>query len=138
MSPSDLSHGLGRTLADTLGPLASKWALKTLLHLADGPLRYNALRRRMPAVSQKVLTETLRTLERNGYVERHSAGTAAPQVEYRLAALGLDLLPALEVLVAKAAEHLPRVLAAQQAYDARVRGQAQKSAFLPLSPEASK
>jgi DNA-binding HxlR family transcriptional regulator len=64
--PDDVCEHAGMSL----GHLGSKWAVPLIMKLEDGPLRANALRRSLPGVSQKVLTETLRILERNGYVAR--------------------------------------------------------------------
>lgn len=90
-----------------------------VLHLADSPLRYNALRRRVPGVSQKVLTTTLRTLERNGYVLRRESGTVPPQVEYSLTEQCLALLLPMRDLIQIAVEQQDDVEAARRAFDGR-------------------
>lgn len=78
--------------------IGTKWAVVVLAHLKEGPHRYGALRRRMPGVSEKVLTTRLRELEDAGLVERTSDGGTPPAVTYRLTAEADELAPALQVL----------------------------------------
>lgn len=99
--------------------LAGKWALSILTELARGPVRNNALLQRIEGVSQKVLTQNLRELERNGLIERIDHGTVPPSVEYRLSALGHSLDRTLTGLDRWAEQHKAALLEAQAQHDAR-------------------
>ncbi|MGR3433842.1 MAG: winged helix-turn-helix transcriptional regulator [Shimia sp.] len=77
----------------TLRTLSGKWTLFVLFTLAEGPMRFNALQRRLGAITQRVLTATLRRLEEDGLVWRRSAGTVPPRVEYGLTEKGEALAP---------------------------------------------
>jgi DNA-binding HxlR family transcriptional regulator len=74
-----------------LDHITSKWAVLVLVALRGGPLRFSALRRRIGGVSEKMLAQTLRTLEGDGFVAREVAPTTPPQVTYSLTGLGLEL-----------------------------------------------
>ena len=76
-----------------LARTAEKWTLLVLVALKDGPTRFGALRRRVEGVSQKMLTQTLRALERDGLVTRHLYDEMPLRVEYALTARGRELLP---------------------------------------------
>lgn len=74
-----------------LDHVTSKWAVLVLAALAGSPLRFSALRRRILGVSDKMLSQTLRTLEADGFVDRAVAPTTPPQVTYSLTPLGAEL-----------------------------------------------
>ncbi len=74
-----------------LDHVTSKWAVLVLVALRPAPLRFSALRRRIGGVSEKMLAQTLRTLEGDGFVAREVAPTTPPQVTYSLTDLGLEL-----------------------------------------------
>ncbi len=74
-----------------LDHVTSKWAVLVLVALRPGALRFSALRRRIGGVSEKMLAQTLRTLEGDGFVARAVAPTTPPQVSYSLTALGVEL-----------------------------------------------
>jgi DNA-binding HxlR family transcriptional regulator len=78
--------------------IGGKWRPVILAHLKEGIHRYSELRRRMPAVSEKMLTQRLRELEADGLVVRYDHKTAAPHVEYQLTEEGLSLVPVLQAL----------------------------------------
>ncbi|MFF2546695.1 winged helix-turn-helix transcriptional regulator [Kitasatospora sp. NPDC058063] len=103
-----------RQLLDRIG---DKWASLVVNALADGPLRYSGLRRRLAGVSEKMLTQTLRALERDGLVGRTVTAGVPARVDYALTALGRDLLPLVRQIKAWAECHMPQVLAARAAYD---------------------
>ncbi|MEU3574683.1 helix-turn-helix domain-containing protein [Kitasatospora sp. NPDC036755] len=103
-----------RQLLDRIG---DKWTSLVVNALADGPLRYSGLRRRLAGVSEKMLTQTLRALERDGLVSRTVTGGVPARVDYELTALGRDLLPLVRQIKAWAECHMPQVLAARAAYD---------------------
>ncbi|UXY16352.1 helix-turn-helix transcriptional regulator [Chitiniphilus purpureus] len=100
-----------------LALIGSKWALLIVPLLAEQPVRNNELMRRIEGISQKMLTQTLRELERNGLVERHDHRTVPPHVEYRLTPLGHSLSSTLVVLDRWAEQHYPALLAAQHDFD---------------------
>jgi DNA-binding HxlR family transcriptional regulator len=104
---------------DTLELIASKWAMLILPALAAGPVRNAALLRRIGGISQKVLTQTLRDLERNGLILREDKGTLPRCVEYRLSRLGKSLSQTLIILDRWAERHFPELDAARERYDAK-------------------
>lgn len=103
-----------RQLLDRIG---DKWTSLVVNALADGPLRYSDLRRRLAGVSEKMLTQTLRALERDGLLGRTVTAAVPARVDYALTDLGRDLLPLVQQIKAWAECHMPQVLAARTAYD---------------------
>ena len=101
--------------------ISGKWAMLILPALREGPMRNAELLRKIGGISQKVLTETLRDLERNGLVIREDRRTMPLHVEYRLSALGRSLSEALVVLDRWAEQHFPALDAARERYDALIR-----------------
>lgn len=99
-----------------LALIADKWAVLVITTLADGPRRYNVLRRELEGVSQKMLTQTLRDLECNGLVARTVYPDTPPRVEYALTPLGRTLVDALTVLRDWAEVHYHEVEAARSRY----------------------
>ncbi|MFI5530661.1 winged helix-turn-helix transcriptional regulator [Kitasatospora sp. NPDC051853] len=97
--------------------IGDKWVSLTVNALADGPLRYGELRTRMAGISEKMLTQTLRHLERDGLLTRTVTPTVPARVDYGLTGLGRSLLPVLRTLKDWADEHMPEVLAAREAHD---------------------
>jgi DNA-binding HxlR family transcriptional regulator len=79
-------------ISRTLAPLSDKWTLLVVRVLGNGPCRFNALRREVGEISQKVLASTLRELEENGFVSRTVTPVTPPQVEYALTDLGNEFL----------------------------------------------
>ena len=106
-----------RQLLDTLG---SKWSCLVLCALvaAGGPLRYNELSRRIAGISEKMLTRTLRTLQRDGIVTRTIGAKVPVQVDYYLTNLGHELAPVLIETKRWAEAHMDDVVAARSRYDA--------------------
>lgn len=103
---------------DALELIASKWAMLILPALSAGPMRNSALLRKIGGISQKMLTQTLKDLERNGLVIRHDMQTVPPHVEYRLSALGSSLSEALITLDRWAERHSGDLDAARERFDA--------------------
>ena len=99
--------------------IADKWSMMVLTVLDDGPLRFNAIRRRLAGVTQKALTQCLRRLERNGLVARRVIPVSPVAVEYEITALGRTLQPPFRALYAWTMAHLPEVEAARHAFDRR-------------------
>ncbi|MEZ5799757.1 MAG: helix-turn-helix domain-containing protein [Nitratireductor sp.] len=75
------------TISDMLSRIGDKWTIETVTALGKGPKRFNELRREMGEISQKMLSTTLRRLERDGFVSRHVLPTTPPQVSYTLTRL---------------------------------------------------
>ncbi|WP_250008002.1 helix-turn-helix domain-containing protein [Actinoplanes sp. M2I2] len=82
----------------TFDVIGGRWRAVILAHLKEGTHRYGELRRRMPGISEKVLTQQLRELEGDGLVARHDHRTVPPHVDYRLTAEGHSLAPVLQAL----------------------------------------
>lgn len=101
--------------------LGDKWTPLVLLALAGGPLRFSALRQRIGAVTPKVLTSTLRTLERDGLLLRTVTAQVPVRVDYELSEVGRSLLGPLEAIRLWSEEHVPGVLRARDEFD-RTRG----------------
>lgn len=101
-----------------LDRLADKWALLILDRLQAGPLRFNGLKRDIQRITQKVLTQTLRKLERDGLVSREVFATVPVSVEYTLTPLGRTLTQTVSALAHWAERHMDDVLAAQSRFDA--------------------
>ncbi|MFI7004740.1 winged helix-turn-helix transcriptional regulator [Nocardia sp. NPDC050175] len=101
--------------------LADKWVLLVLVVLRDNktPVRFNDLRRRLDGITQKMLTRTLRTLEREGLVHRAVYPTVPPKVEYSLTPLGESLGAISHTLGAWSDQHQHQILAARAAFDTR-------------------
>ncbi|MEU3448745.1 helix-turn-helix domain-containing protein [Streptomyces thermolilacinus] len=104
---------------ELLDQVLDKWSLSVLNELCERPCRFNELRRAIPAVTQKSLTATLRRLERNGVIEREVVSTRPVAIRYRITPLGKTLRHPVDVLLAWAAEHLPAIERARNAFDAR-------------------
>jgi len=104
-----------RHLLDRIG---TKWVSLVLLGLADGPQRDSDLSRRIAGVSQKMLTQTLRNLERDGLISRAVTPSVPVRVDYELTALGESLLPLVNAIREWAESNMPKVEAAREQYDA--------------------
>jgi DNA-binding HxlR family transcriptional regulator len=102
-----------------LDVLANKWTMLTMGALADGPLRFGALRRRLDGVTQKMLTQTLRTLERDGLVTRSVYPTIPPRVEYAATELGESVTALMSAIRTWSEENINAVLDARDTYDVR-------------------
>ena len=99
--------------------LAEKWALLLIHMLARGPARTSELRRQIGGISEKMLIQTLRRLERNGFVARQAYPEVPPRVEYSLTPLGASLSGPITLLDQWVEFNLPNVSAAQRAFDMR-------------------
>jgi DNA-binding HxlR family transcriptional regulator len=97
--------------------VTSRWGLLALLALRDGPARFNALRRRVSGVSEKMLSQTLQALERDGFVYRDAQPTIPPRVDYSLTPLGEEIASRLWRLIEQLEGRMPAILAAQERYD---------------------
>ncbi|MEM9371588.1 MAG: helix-turn-helix domain-containing protein [Pseudomonadota bacterium] len=105
---------------DALELIASKWSILILSALDQRQMRNNELMRRIDGISQKMLTQTLRELERNGLVIREDLQTIPPHVTYRLSAVGKSLSRALIPLDRWAEQNFSELDRAKEAYDAKL------------------
>ena len=100
-----------------LDRISDKWVTLILTALADGPQRYSDLSRRIAGVSQKMLTQTLRSLERDGLLIREVTPSVPVRVDYELTPLGRSLMPLIAAIKQWAETHMTEVSAARSAYD---------------------
>jgi len=105
-------------LRDLLDRIGDKWSLLVVELLGEGSRRFTELKRDIDGISQRMLTRTLRHLERDGLVTRTVHPVVPPRVDYELTPMGASLLEAIAPLVGWTRAHRPAVIAARAAYDA--------------------
>jgi DNA-binding HxlR family transcriptional regulator len=108
-----------RLIRDAVCLLSSKWSVDLLLALGDGTRRYHELLEDLEPISEKVLTQTLRAMERDGLVARRVHAEVPPRVEYALTPLGATLAPPLKALGSWSVTHGKRVDDARGRFDER-------------------
>ncbi len=101
---------------EVLGLIANKWTVLVLYIINRRTMRYNEIQRKIPGISQKVLTSVLRQLEENGIIKRTIYPVVPPKVEYEVTSLGKTLLESLQALQYWSETHIPEVMAARQVY----------------------
>jgi DNA-binding HxlR family transcriptional regulator len=106
-----------RAISDLLGRVGDKWSVLVVTRLGDEPLRFNELRRSIGGISQRMLTLTLRGLERDGLVTRTVFPTIPPRVDYALTPLGRDLLQPVSALGAWALRNQEKIARAREQFD---------------------
>jgi DNA-binding HxlR family transcriptional regulator len=111
----------GRAIRALLDRIADKWALLIMATLHSERLRFTELQKRIPGISQRMLTLTLRKLERDGLVIRTAHAEVPPRVEYEPTELAATLIPHAIALASWAIEHNPDIDAHREAYDNRER-----------------
>ncbi|SIN40825.1 winged helix-turn-helix transcriptional regulator [Micromonospora cremea] len=104
---------------ELLSRLTDKWVALVIPALADGPQRHSELAGRIAGVSQKMLTQTLRTLERDGLITRTVTASVPVRVDYELTPLGHELFPVMIAIKNWAETHMDRVFEARTQFDAR-------------------
>jgi len=109
----------GQTVRAIVDRLGDKWTLLVVATLNDGRLRYTELKSRIPGVSQRMLSLTLRNLERDGLVSRTAYAEMPPRVEYALTDVGESLTGPAMALANWAVEHNPSIESKRAEYDAR-------------------
>ena len=108
-----------RALSSILARVGDKWTVLIVVLLGDGPKRFNEIRRMVGGISQRMLTFTLRGLERDGLVTRTVFPTTPQRVDYELTKLGGTLWEAVEPLSLWARAHLREILASRQRFDGK-------------------
>jgi len=106
-------------IRNVVAQIGDKWSVLILFALVDGPDRFNSLKTRVVGVSQRMLTQTLRDLEREGYVNRTVYPEVPVKVEYELTGMGKDLVKPLFQLVSWAESHHEEIKRSRKAYDDR-------------------
>ena len=110
-----------RAVSDVLDRIGDKWSVLVVVMLGAGPKRFNELRRSIASISQRMLTLTLRGLERDGLVTRTMFPTIPPRVDYELTKLGQSLLLPVGALGDWARENHAKIVEARQDFDGRQR-----------------
>ena len=105
-------------LGHVIDRIGDKWTVMVVGHLSTNSLRFNALMRAIPGISHRMLTLTLRGLQRDGLVKRTVFPTVPPRVDYELTKLGQSLTEPLSILAGWASREKPSIEAAQHEYDA--------------------
>ena len=106
-----------RGVASVLARVGDKWSVLVIMLLGDGPRRFNELKRMIGGISQRMLTLTLRGLERDGLVKRTVFPTIPPRVDYELTDLGRGLQEPVRALGQWAHEHQPQITHAREHFD---------------------
>jgi len=114
----DPTNAVCRTISTLLSRIGDKWTVLVVQTLGDGPKRFNQLRREIPSVSQRMLTLTLRNLERDGLVSRTVTPTIPPRVDYELTELGQSLQKPICGLATWALDNVEAIHGAQARFDA--------------------
>jgi len=108
-----------QSISQTLARVGDKWTVLVVNFLGAGPLRFSELQRKVNGISHKMLTTTLRNLERDGFCTRRVFPTVPPRVEYELTKLGRDLLVPVQALANWSLANRPRIDAARKRFDER-------------------
>ena len=132
MTTTDATHSLtmpgmchanvdaGEIIRDTFAKIGDKWSLLILGMLDDAPLRFTVLRDSVPGISHRMLTLTLRNLERDGLVSRTVFAAVPPRVEYAVTGLGRTILPAVKALAVWALDHSDEIQVNRNLFDDRL------------------
>ncbi|XSG81953.1 MAG: winged helix-turn-helix transcriptional regulator [Methyloligella sp. ZOD6] len=110
-----------RAVSAVLGRVGDKWSVLIISRLGDGPRRFSEIKRMIGGISQRMLTLTLRGLERDGLVTRTVYPTVPPRVDYELTDLGRSLREPVDALVAWALQNQPEIATANRRYDQRAK-----------------
>jgi DNA-binding HxlR family transcriptional regulator len=119
LPPNAHLDGDCRAVASILARVGDKWSVFVIWLLGDGPRRFNEIKRMVGGISQRMLTLTLRGLERDGLVTRTVFPTIPPRVDYQLTDLGRALRKPVEALGKWAYDHQAEIEAARQKFDRR-------------------
>ncbi|MEU1602523.1 winged helix-turn-helix transcriptional regulator [Micromonospora matsumotoense] len=105
------------TVLEALNRISGKWAIGILLNVSHGPARFTELERAVPGISRRMLTLTLRSLERDGLISRTVYATVPPKVEYRATDMAVELYSSLTALTHWAERHREAIAESREAYD---------------------
>lgn len=117
IAPEDFYDPVMCPLRNVISQIGDKWSLLVITHLRFGSHRFSELLNALPDISQRMLTQTLRKLERDGLVSRAVTPTIPPRVDYALTDLGFSLIEPLTGLSAWAIERRPEIEEARATYD---------------------
>jgi len=109
-----------RTLATIIGRAGDKWSVMIVILLRDGPKRFSEIKRAVPGISQRMLTFTVRGLERDGLLTRTVYPTTPARVDYELTPLGSTMWKALKPFAEWARDHAGEIMVARTAFDSRI------------------
>ena len=118
-SSCSVDEGAGRAIREVLDRVGDKWSLLLIATLSGDRLRFSELLKHIPGISQRMLTLTLRQLERDGLISRTAHAEVPPRVEYELTALGATLIPIARTIGDWAMEHHPEIVESRERYDTR-------------------
>jgi len=104
---------------EVLSQIGGKWTMYIIIALGHGPLRFSELKRKIDGVSQKMLTSTLRDLEKDGFVSRHITPSIPPRVDYELTEMGVELREPIAVLTRWANANRTRIARSRERFAAR-------------------
>jgi DNA-binding HxlR family transcriptional regulator len=107
-----------RRISEILSRVGDKWTVLVIVQLREGPLRFSDIKRRLGSISQKMLTSTLRALERDGLLTRTVYPTVPPRVDYALTSLGRDLLEPVAAMADWASRNADAIDRARARFDA--------------------
>ena len=107
-----------RNVTPVLNRVGDKWSMQVVMALSGGSRRFSELKREIDGISQRMLTLTLRGLERDGLISRHVTPTIPPRVDYELTEIGISLREPVKALGEWAIAHIDCIRAAQQRFDA--------------------
>lgn len=119
--PGGHLQGDCRGVSSVLARVGDKWSVLVIMMLENGPRRFNEIKRMIGGISQRMLTLTLRGLERDGLVTRTIFPTIPPRVDYELTELGRSLSKPVQALGAWAIDHLPQIESARHHFDKAAR-----------------
>jgi DNA-binding HxlR family transcriptional regulator len=137
LPPSPHADSDCRGVASILSRVGDKWTVFVIMMLGGGPLRFNELKRMIGGISQRMLTLTLRGLERDGLVTRTVFPTIPPRVDYALTPLGCTLIEPLVALGDWAKKHQATVEAARARFDAARAPKTATQSAIAVAPRAS-
>ncbi len=117
VAPPAPAHGDCKGVSSVLARVGDKWSVLVIMMLENGPRRFNEIKRMVGGISQRMLTLTLRGLERDGLVTRKVFPTIPPRVDYELTDLGRSLGKPVQALGAWAFAHMPQIEKARAKFD---------------------
>jgi DNA-binding HxlR family transcriptional regulator len=126
--PGKVAHAGCLAVREVLNRVGDKWSVLLIGMLGAGPLRFNELKHRVEGISQRMLTLTLRGLERDGLVTRTVFATVPPRVDYELTPLGRTLLVPVQALASWADAHREDIQGARDRFDRNERRRAKRAA----------